>query len=205
MVERILALYSKYGSNDYIGENITQIEHALQCAECAEKDNRLSHYDIYIQNCMIVSALLHDIGHLVGLEQGETQMKDENVFNGISLGIVGHENIGSNFLKECGMPSLVCELVASHVQAKRYLCSIKKDYYNALSNASKETMKLQGGMMNLDEIKKFNSSIHPELKIMLREYDDLGKRINIISDIPTSIEKYKKNIENALMHSKLFY
>lgn len=201
-VSRILELYSKYGSTDYIGENITQIEHALQCAELAEKDNRLSHYDNYIHNCMIVAALLHDIGHLIGLERGEMEMESES---NISLGIVGHEGIGSAFLKECGLPNLICHLVASHVQAKRYLCSTRKEYYAQLSDASKQTMAMQGGMMNSEEIRKFNSSTHPELKLYLREYDDSGKRIEIIENKPTGIEKYKKNIEIALMHNKLFH
>jgi predicted HD phosphohydrolase len=210
IVSRILELYTKYGANDYIGEHITQTTHALQCAELAEKDNRLDPYDIYIKNCMIVSALLHDIGHLIGLERGNMEMQSNSrsgsgSSSGSSLGIVGHEGIGREFLKDCGMPFLVCELVGSHVQAKRYLCSTRKDYYAGLSDASKETMALQGGMMTLEEIKQFNSGVMPELKIYLREYDDLGKRIDIINNSFTGIEKYKKNIEIALMHNTLFH
>ncbi len=212
IVSRILELYTKYGANDYIGEHITQTTHALQCAELAEKDHRLDPYDIYIKNCMIVSALLHDIGHLIGLERGNMEMQSNSRSrsrsgsgSGNSLGIVGHEGIGREFLKDCGMPFLVCELVGSHVQAKRYLCSTRKDYYAGLSDASKETMALQGGMMTLEEIKQFNSGVMPELKIYLREYDDLGKRIDIINNSFTGIEKYKKNIEIALMHNTLFH
>lgn len=204
-VNKILDLYEKYGNSDYIGENITQIEHALQCAECAEKDPRMALYDNYIKNCVVVAALLHDIGHLVGLEKGEMEMKDETVLNGTSLGIVGHEGIGSGFLKECGMPYLICELVGSHVQAKRYLCTISRYYYDKLSDASKETMKMQGGLMSPQELRDFKNSILPELKIYLREYDDLGKKIDIISiNKPNSIEKYKKEIELALIHGKVF-
>ena len=211
IVSRILDLYTKYGTSDYIGEHITQIDHALQCAELAEKDIRLDHYDIYIKNCMIVAALLHDIGHLIGLERGHMEMQSSGSSGGSnSLGIVGHEGIGSEFLKECGLPLLVRELVGSHVQAKRYLCSTRKDYYAGVSDASKETMALQGGMMTLEEIKKFNSGLMPELKLFLREYDDLGKKIdnnnsNNNSNSSTGIEKYKKNIEIALMHNTLFH
>ena len=216
-IQKILDLYEKYGNNDYIGEHITQIEHALQCAECAETDPRMAIYDDYIKNCVIVAALLHDIGHLVGMEKGEMEMKmkmkDENSINdengvngvGISLGIVGHEGIGSEFLKECGMPYLICELVGSHVQAKRYLCTISRYYYDKLSDASQETMKMQGGLMSPDELRDFKKSILPELKIYLREYDDSGKKIDIINTtIPNSIEKYKKQIELALIHGKVF-
>lgn len=79
-------------------------------------------------------------------------------------------------------------------------------------------MVLQGGLMNSHEIKTFKSSIMPELKIFLREYDDLGKKIldensnsisisNSNSSIGdskcNSIAKYKKNIELALLHGKI--
>jgi predicted HD phosphohydrolase len=222
IVNRIINLYVKYGASDYIGEGISQLEHALQCAECAEKDIRMQSYDDYIKNCMIVAALLHDIGHLIGMEMGEMQMKDVNIFNGASLGIIGHENIGREYLQKCGMPFLICELVGSHVLAKRYLCTTKKQYYDKLSDASKETMKMQGGLMTPKEINDFKSSIMPELKIYLREYDDLGKQIyntdntdntdntvNTENDITRSIEKiysiekYKKYIEIVLSYGKL--
>ena len=225
IVDKILNLYIKYGKSDYIGEAITQVDHAIQCAECAENDPRLSIYDDYIKNCMIVGALLHDIGHLVGLDKGDMEMqlhkttqhtRTNSGIDGSSLGIVGHEGIGAHFLRECGMPYLVCELVESHVMAKRYLCSTNSNYYTTLSNASKETMVLQGGLMNSQEIKTFKSSIMPELKIFLREYDDLGKKIlngnsNSISSSNSSmgdskcnsIAKYKKNIELALLHGKI--
>lgn len=193
---KILNLYIKYGSSDYIGENLTQIEHGIQCADVATNDTRLQQYDSYIRNCVIVASLLHDIGHLVGIECNEMEMKEDN---GLNLGIVGHEGIGSNYLRECGMPELVCELVQSHVLAKRYLCTMQKSYYDNLSDASKATMKIQGGLMTPTEIKSFENSYRweLELKLFIREYDDKGKN-STISEKYNSIEKYKKEIIQAL-------
>lgn len=217
VIDKIFNLYNKYGSRDYIGEGLTQTEHALQCAECAEKDIRLDNYDDYIKNCVIVAALLHDIGHLIGMENGDMQMKDAAIFNGASLGIVGHEGIGRAFLKSCGMPYLVYELVGSHVQAKRYLCTINKKYYDKLSDASKETMKMQGGLMTPAEIMDFKLSVMPELKVYLREYDDLGKQVDDaaadvavdvavdVANTVSGIEKYKKTIELSLLYGKIFF
>lgn len=210
IVDKILNLYNKYGSRDYIGEGITQIEHAVQCAECAEKDIRLDNYDDYIKNCVIVAALLHDIGHLIGMENGDMEMKDAAIFNGASLGIVGHEGIGRAFLKSCGMPYLVYDLVGSHVQTKRYLCTANKKYYDRLSYASKETMKMQGGLMTPSEIMDFKLSVMPELKVYLREYDDLGKQVdnaadNAAGNAVSGIEKYKKTIELSLLYGKKFF
>lgn len=208
-IDKILNLYNKWGSHDYIGENITQIDHAIQCSQCAEHDQRLELYDDFIRNSMIVAALLHDIGHLVGLEQNDMPMLNGD----INLGIVGHEGIGAAFLKDCGFPSFVCELVASHVQAKRYLCSTNSEYYNKLSDASKETMKLQGGLMTTDEITQFKNGLYPELKCYLREYDDIGKLQDITNTTDTinktlkynsTIMDYKKTIETSLIFGHIF-
>jgi len=199
-ISTILDLYTKWGSSDYIGESITQIEHSLQCAKLASQDLRLNCYDNFIQNCVIVAALLHDIGHVVGLENGEIEMRVEgNPYE--SLGIVGHESVGSAFLHDLGMPSLVCDLVEGHVPAKRYLCTIRDGYYDNLSDASKQTMQLQGGMMNSKELSQFQNGIMPELKVYLREYDDAGKKKDMNLSSSSTMLEYKTHLETALMYS----
>lgn len=43
---KVFSLYKKYGHEDYLGEPVTQIEHATQCAMLAEKQgysNEVSH------------------------------------------------------------------------------------------------------------------------------------------------------------------
>lgn len=225
VISTILSLYTKWGASDYIGESITQIEHALQCAQQAKQDSRLLGYDNFIRNCVIVAALLHDIGHLIGLEHGEMEMRissgigikgrvcDEccecielnNNAKSVSLGIVGHEGIGAAYLKELGMPQLICYLVAGHVSAKRYLCTTREGYYDALSDASKQTMQLQGGMMRDEEMREFQSSVMPELKVFLREYDDNGKKTEMnLAGSGNGMLEYKTHLENALMHGKYF-
>jgi len=188
-ISKIVNLYNKWGASDYIGESITQIEHGLQCAKLATEDSRLLNYDNFTRQCVIIAALLHDIGHLIGLERQEMEMQS-NELNGLSLGIVGHEGIGSSFLQECGVNSLVCKLVAGHVPAKRFLCTTRKDYYNRLSDASKQTMQLQGGMMNDIELLEFQKDNIAELKIYLREYDDEAKKINLNLSSKSQIMDY---------------
>ena len=34
----VFSLYKKYGDNDYLGEPVNQLEHAIQCAMQAEKE-----------------------------------------------------------------------------------------------------------------------------------------------------------------------
>ena len=229
-INKIVNLYNKYGSFNYIGENITQIDHAIQCAEHAIHDIRLNKYTLYEKQCVIVAALLHDIGHLVGYEETThkntsmhtiTHMIDDNADNvdnadadadndathtnkkqkQQSLGIMNHELIGSNYLQKCGLPLIVCELVNSHVQSKRYLSTISKKYFDKLSNASKKTLVIQGGLMTPPELQIFKSSPLAQLKILLREYDDTGKK-TYGNDTGTlnkkTIENYKQYIEDIL-------
>jgi predicted HD phosphohydrolase len=202
-INLIIDLYLKYGNSDYIGENITQIQHALQCMECAEKDTTYSTRDTFIHNSLIVASFLHDIGHLVGLDQeSENVMRSEN--NGASLGIVGHEGIGASYLKEMGFPDLVCQLVSGHVQAKRYLATVDVKYWDKLSPASQKTMLLQGGKMTPDELCKFNSDIFPDLKILVRQYDDKGKNSELTVNVDSGLEKIKKYMIQSLTFSRLF-
>ena len=201
-ISNILYLYTKWGASDYIGESITQVEHGLQCARLASLDPRLAGYDNFIYNCVIVAALLHDIGHLIGLEDGEMEMRVEGE-NSSSLGIVSHECVGAVFLKNLGMPSLVCDLVAGHVPAKRYICTTREGYYDSLSDASKHTMQLQGGIMNSEELREFQSGVMPELKIYLREYDDASKKKDMNLSSTTKMLDYRTQIETALAYKAL--
>ena len=54
IINKIFELYEKHGDNDYIGERVSQLEHALQSALLAEKEDYSDH--------VIVAAFLHDIG-----------------------------------------------------------------------------------------------------------------------------------------------
>jgi hypothetical protein len=45
--DKIFELYEKYGNIGYLGENVSQIEHALQCARLAE-NHGFDHYVILV-------------------------------------------------------------------------------------------------------------------------------------------------------------
>ena len=90
----------------------------------------------------------------------------------------------------------VFEPIKLHVQAKRYLCR-NKSYWSSLSEASKVSLKLQGGVMNDKEAKKFISLKFHEDAILLRKYDDDGKIPNIKMK---TIEDYRNLINSQLIH-----
>jgi phosphonate degradation associated HDIG domain protein len=179
-VEEIFELYEKYGNADYIGEPVSQMEHMCQAAQLAEAEG----YDEEV----ILAAFFHDIGHLC-----EHIMPVEHMD---SYGIVDHESLGSDFLREKNFSEKIAKLVESHVAAKRYLTYKFPDYYGKLSDASKMTLEQQGGVMTEAEAEMFEADYLHTLFIKLREWDDKAK----IENYPLpSLEKYKQMAISHLM------
>src|SRR4051812_41117322 len=101
--DEIIGLYKRKGNNNYIGEEITQIEHACQSAQFAERDGQ--------DDEVVLAAFLHDLGHLLDEEANAEDM------NG--YGVKDHEALGAEFLKARGFPDKLALLIKSHVEAKR--------------------------------------------------------------------------------------
>ena len=158
-IEEVFELYNVFGNANYIGENISQLEHATQAAIAAQRDN---------QPCnVVIAAFLHDIGHLLKIGDLDEQMGQ--------FGVKSHEKIGATFLREYGFPEDICKMVESHVKAKKYLAGKYPDYVNRLSIASQSSLKFQGGPMNEVEMREFENDPLFDSYIKLREYDDIAK------------------------------
>ena len=171
----IVHMFSTKGNALYmISEAITQEEHALQTYV---KMKELGG-DVYQQ----VGALLHDVGHLL-----EDQPIDPNT--GVND---AHEYTGAQWLKKNGFDERVWSPVLLHVDAKRYLCGVKPQYHDTLSEASKITLLLQGGPMLPWEQKIFEQSPHFKAAIMLRHCDDRGKDVKL-TDLP-SLESLQETV-----------
>lgn len=171
-VNEVFALFDKYGKEDYIGEPVSQIEHACQSAQLAEKEG--------FAEDIILAALFHDIGHLCAKE-GFFESMD-------GYGVKRHEQIGADFLRAKGFPEKIAKLVENHVQAKRYLTFKYPAYYEGLSEASKKTLEFQGGKMVEEEANQFESDTLFETSIKMRTWDEQAKEMNV--PLP-DLEKYK--------------
>jgi predicted HD phosphohydrolase len=86
----------------------------------------------------------------------------------------------------------VTEPVRLHVAAKRYLCAVEPEYYDALSDASKYTMGVQGGLMSTDEADAFARQPYAEEAVALRRWDDLGKDP---SSDELALESFREDID----------
>ena len=172
-------IINKYQNNNslYIGEKVTMTEHMIQTAMLAEENHS--------SETLICACLLHDYGHFI--------IEDPDHL--VSKSIDGkHEDVGFNFLNNYFKPEVV-EPIRLHVEAKRYLCR-KKSYWSTLSEASKVSLKLQGGAMSDAEAKKFISLKFHQDAILLRKYDDEGKIPNIKM---RKIEDYRNLINSQLI------
>jgi predicted HD phosphohydrolase len=179
VVDFILDLFARRGAEAYMGEPISMAQHMEQSAACAVADSA--------SDDLVIAALLHDIGHFVG------DFPIEALENGIDN---LHQEAGATFL-EAYYPASVTEPIRLHVAAKKYLCAVDEQYYARLSEASVQSLKVQGGAMTEAEIKTFESNPHHLNAIQLRQYDDDGKVAGL--DIKP-VGNYRGKLESLLQN-----
>ncbi|MNS87900.1 HD domain protein [compost metagenome] len=160
IIDSTFALYERHGSDDYIGEAITQLEHMSQAAQLAMAEG--------FDDEVVLAAFFHDIGHLCG---GDASMG--------GYGVVSHERIGAEYLRRCGFGERMARLVQYHVEAKRYLTLRQPGYYQRLSEASRRTLEYQGGVMSEDEADVFERDPLFEVSLRMREWDEMAKEIGV--------------------------
>jgi phosphonate degradation associated HDIG domain protein len=150
-------LFRDHGHIEYSGEGVTQLQHALQTAQLAEGEKA--------GDLLVTAALLHDLGHLLNL-QGETPT---------ARGIDDqHQYYAIPFLRPL-FPAAVIEAIRLHVDAKRALCAMEPEYYEGLSDDSKRSLTLQGGIFSKNEADAFMAKPHAAGAVRVRRWDDAAK------------------------------
>jgi len=201
---RLLHILTSRGQSDYIGEPISQLEHSLQCASLASLNGA--------DNETVIAALLHDIGQFLPAEEvrqiagsvkdmraskQSSTGKSQSITgdDSGSVGRVGHETIGGQYLLSLDFSPKVAALVESHVAAKRYLCATESGYSEALSDASKTSLEFQGGSMSEDEVGQWKRGEWSEEMARLRKWDDGAK---IIGAVVPGVDAYESMIRKHL-------
>jgi len=163
IVDYILDLFETRGPAAYLGEPVSQTEHALQTAHLAVQDGA--------SDALVAAALLHDIGHLLGVEDDPAERGIDAV----------HEQSGCAWLARHFGPE-VTEPVRLHVLAKRYLCAVDAVYRSLLSPGSIRSLELQGGALTRDQVQAFECNQHAASAVRVRRWDDRAKVPNL--DVP---------------------
>jgi phosphonate degradation associated HDIG domain protein len=156
-------LFAAKGARMYAGEPVTQLQHALQSAELAERAGAGDE--------LVLAAFLHDLGHLIN-DQGDTP-----TLRGVDD---RHEYVALPFLRDL-YGDAVLQPIRLHVDAKRYLCArgdgrvSGAEYWAALSADSKRSLELQGGIFSAAEADRFIAQPHAADAVRVRLWDDLAK------------------------------
>jgi phosphonate degradation associated HDIG domain protein len=151
-------LFARFGADQYSGEPVTQLEHALQTAHLAEQSDA--------GDALVTACLLHDLGHLLN-QQGVTPS-----LRGIDD---THQYFALPFLRGL-FPDAVLDPIKLHVDAKRYLCQANAGYFARLSEDSKRSLALQGGVFSSEQGAAFLAQSSASDAVMLRQWDDLAKQ-----------------------------
>ena len=150
----LFSLYEVHGQRTF-GDDVTVLEHALQCADLAVSDGATDE--------LIVAALFHDVGWFVADEDSRDRLVTDH-----------HAAAGARILDPL-FGAAVAQPVALHVTAKRWRCTIEPDYFDELSEGSKITFIAQGGPLGTDERASFEA--HPGFvtAMALRSWDERAK------------------------------
>lgn len=172
--------YMEKRGHSFYDEVVTQLEHALQCAALAQQNDA--------SPTLITGALLHDIGHIILDEHSARE-----AFLDTDL---SHEEVGAQYMKPF-FPEAVTTPIRLHVPAKRYLCTTDASYHDGLSEASKRSFIVQGGVMSDEERESFERIPHFRDALTLRRWDDLAK----VRGLETAeLETYRDIVQQCLIH-----
>jgi phosphonate degradation associated HDIG domain protein len=172
----ILRLFREHGSSQYGREAVTQLEHALQAAFLAERENA--------EPALIVAALLHDLGHLLHT------LPDDAPDQGVDD---RHEALAAKWLTKRFGPAII-EPVGLHVEAKRYLSATDPGYHGQLSPPSALSLELQGGPMTEEESRRFEGHRSFAAAVRLRRWDDAAKIVGLATP---PIEHFARYIDDV--------
>jgi [1-hydroxy-2-(trimethylamino)ethyl]phosphonate dioxygenase len=179
-VEELLELYDRMGTQHY-GEDVTQDQHALQCATLARRDGASDE--------LVAAALLHDVGHFVAGPRRPGWRDDVDDDR--------HEALGAKVLTMV-FGATVAAPVALHVTAKRWRCTVDPGYHDALSAASRASLLAQGGPLDPAALGRFEG--HPAFgeAVALRGWDDEAKDPG---GVPGAVRDYRPLLARlALRH-----
>lgn len=158
----------------YDGEPVSQLEHALQCADLA----RTSGGD----GELVIAALLHDMGRSPMVLQ--------------EAGTVGdHGRIAREWLAPL-VGERVAWLAGQHVPAKRYLVATDPSYKEGLTATSLRTLREQGGPMSPEEVREFECHSQWREAVALRRWDDLAKEPD--ARVPP-LEAYEEALRSVVL------
>ena len=147
--QALAALDAQKGMSD--GEAVDLWTHQVQTAALLHRQGA--------DDEMVAAALLHDLG-------------DGRVSE------AAHAAWGAELVRPL-LGDRVAWLIATHAEAKRYVCTVRPEYWASLSPVSQRTLEKQGGRMSADEVRAFAAHPWADDAVRMRLCDDAGKDPNL--------------------------
>jgi phosphonate degradation associated HDIG domain protein len=169
--------YLRAGQQHYGESAVTQLEHAIQCAMLAEREDT--------GPALVAASLLHDLGHLVNPDDRVAASRGEDG---------EHETIAADYLARWFSDAVTLP-IRLHVAAKRYLTATEPGYAAILSRASVLSLKAQGGPFSPEAARHFASQPGAADAIRLRRWDERAKEAGLT--IP-ALDHFRPCLEASL-------
>jgi len=163
MADRLLDAMARSAAGRYAGQAVSELEHALQCADLAREGGA----DEELQ----LACLLHDAGRYA---VDQALVSDTTETTRVGPGARGHHEVGAELIAPW-VPERVAWSVRMHADAKRYLCATEPEYFERLSAVSRHTLRLQGGVMSASDATRFAEHRWVRDAVSLRRWDDEAK------------------------------
>jgi gamma-butyrobetaine dioxygenase len=144
------------GAVPYGDEPATLLSHGLQAAALADAAG--------LSDALVVACGLHDVAHAWLVCHGGAVLDRDDA----------HERLGARLLSPL-LPPGVVEPVRLHVAAKRRLCASEPGYLATLSAGSVHSLGLQGGPMDAEDARVFDTEPFAADALALRRIDDAAK------------------------------
>jgi len=183
MADRLIDAMTKSAPRQYGQERVTELAHALQCAELADSAGA--------DEELVLACLLHDVGRYVVAQDGISDTLEAVATR--SAEARGHHEAGADLIAK-HVSERVTFLIRAHTDAKRYLCATEPGYHDSLSDGSKHTLTLQGGVMTAEEVGRAATHRWWTDALRLRRWDDgakaVGKKTRPLSAWKPLLRKY---------------
>eukprot|EP00931_Biecheleriopsis_adriatica_P066234 TRINITY_DN40632_c0_g1_i1.p1 TRINITY_DN40632_c0_g1~~TRINITY_DN40632_c0_g1_i1.p1 ORF type:complete len:311 (-),score=56.72 TRINITY_DN40632_c0_g1_i1:257-1189(-) len=189
-VEKVVNLYSVHGSQDVETMHLnraqpptaTPVEIALRAAEVAQQAGA--------DEDVIVAALLHDCGHLLGHKMPQLGgWRPDQAWR--------HVLLADRWMRSLGFSDRVLTLLAHQGSARRYLCYKDADYFESFPAASRP----HGGSMSPEEAAVFESAEDFDaIMVLRRSCDEASTRPS--GSCSGSFEQYRKLLESHLLAAR---
>ena len=142
-------------------------------------------------NAIIITSLLHDMGH---------RLNNENLaYSKTKFGVAKHEVLGAKYLQDLGFSETIWTPIKLHIQAKHYLIKAVPGYKEALSSGSTGSWRYQKKSVEESDLQAFQKNPFYYESLLIRAIDDSAKTPGL--KVP-GLENYRKLIFSVLENQR---